>query len=464
MKILFCASEAWPWAKSGGLADVAHALPKALAKSAEVTLMLPWYRFMQVDLSALERVAHVTLSFGGEDYAVTYYRLAREGVETLFVYSELLSEREHLYGPPSSAYGDNDLRFALFSRAIVAFAKRERYDILHLNDWHTALAALFATEAKITAKTLFTIHNLAFQGLFSRERLELLGIDPKYFQMEVLEFYGKINFLKAGIAFADGVTTVSPTYAKEILTPEFGCGLEGFLQKHRAKLRGILNGIDTDFFDPKHDDMLPCRLKKDLSIFKQCNQETTGIKKSDLPLFIFIGRMTAQKGIDLLASLCDDLAKLPLNFAFLGDGEEGIMRQLEAVDRKYANIRYFSGYDEVLSHRLYAAADFLVMPSRFEPCGLNQMIAMRYGTLPVVHKTGGLADTVHNIDDKEAVCGKGIVFEEATAGQLLEAIRSALALWHERERLERCNRFNMACDFSFAKSAEAYLALYRSLL
>ncbi len=463
MKILFCASEAWPWAKSGGLADVAYALPKALSQSVDVTLMIPWYRFMHVALESLERLADVTLSFGGHAYAVTYYRQQKEGMEVLFVYSELLSERDYLYGPPGTAYEENDLRFALFSRAIVAFAQSARYDILHLNDWHTALAALFARERGLSAKTLFTIHNLAFQGVFARNRLELLGIDSEYFHMEALEFYGRINFMKAGIAFADAVTTVSPTYAKEILTPEFGCGLEGFLRKHRAKLRGIRNGIDTDVFDPEHDKMLACRLKRSLRRFKVCNRKPLQIAENTLPLFIFIGRMTEQKGVDLLASLCGELAQLPLIFAFLGDGAGEISRQLEAADRKYGNIHYFRGYDERLAHRLYAAADFLVMPSRFEPCGLNQMIAMRYGTLPIVHKTGGLADTVHAIDNKEVACGRGIVIDKLTPEDLLKAIRSALALYQKRERLEALNRFNMACDFSFAGPAEAYLACYRAL-
>ena len=463
MKVLFCASEAWPFAKSGGLADVAHALPKALSKHADVTLMVPWYRFMDLPLASLERMTETTLSFGGVSYDVTFYRhVQREkNAEVLFVYSEILSERETLYGPSGSGYADNDLRFALFSRAIVWYAQYAAFDILHLNDWHTALAALFAKERQIGAKVVFTIHNLAFQGIFDHARLELLGIDPRRFQMEALEFYGRINFMKAGIAFCDALTTVSPTYAQEILTPEFGCGLEGFLRKHSDKLRGILNGIDTHFFDPVHDRLLACGYQGDLAAFKACNRRALLSVQDEVPLFAFTGRLTEQKGIDLLIALGERLARLPLRFVFLGEGEKRFSEALERLSKGHERIHFFEGYSEKRAHLLYAAADFLVMPSRFEPCGLNQMIAMHYGTVPIVHAVGGLRDTVHANCSR---CGCGLPFEECSTETLLQRIEAALALFEDKEAMARINRFNMACDFSFAKPAQAYLALYGELL
>ena len=457
MKILFCASEAYPFAKSGGLADVAYALPKALSATAEVTLILPWYRFMKLPVKPV-LIWEKRVTSGGVEYPLSFWKLTFEGLEVLLVKTDLLYERDTLYGG-TEGYRDNDLRFMIFSRAITAYAKENFFDILHLNDWHTALAALFAKEENLPGKVVFTIHNLSFQGIFERDRLEVLGIAPDYFQMELLEFYGKINFLKAGIAFCDALTTVSPTYAKEIQTPEFGCGLDGFLRKHSDKLSGILNGIDTSVFDPKNDPMLACTLKRKITTWKACNKKDFWGKKSPLPLFVFIGRLTEQKGIDLLTSLHEELAGMPLLFAFLGEGDETIVKALETMG-EHKNISYMKGYDEALAHQMYAAADFLVMPSRFEPCGLNQMIAMRYGTVPVVHKTGGLADTVHSRGKK---CGRGIVFTANEKNSLLKAIEKALLLYADKEKLEEVNHFNMRCNFSFEASAKKYIRLYRQL-
>jgi starch synthase len=461
MKILFCASEAYPFAKSGGLADVAHALPKALSESEEVTLMLPLYRFADVDASHLEAVGGTTLSFGGAAYEVSFYHYRADGLSVIFVKNPLLYERDTLYGADGKAYADNDLRFTLFSRAIVWYAVKEGIDILHLNDWHTALAALFAKERGLDAKVVFTIHNLAFQGVFEKVRLSLLGIDTTYFHPEALEFYDQINFMKAGIAFCDLITTVSPSYAKEIQTPSFGCGLDGFLRKHADKLIGILNGIDTSFFDPRNDPMIACPMKRKISTFKRCNKKGLFKKEFDDPLFVFIGRLTEQKGVDLLIALGESLAELPLRFAFLGEGDHQTQLWLRRICEMSDNMIYFEGYDEARAHQLYAAADFLVMPSRFEPCGLNQMIAMHYGAVPIVHAVGGLRDTVHADGFR---CGLGIPYETNSEEQLLEKISEALFLYEARDRLDAINRFNMVCDFSVERSARKYLAAYRELL
>ncbi len=463
MKLLFCASEAYPYAKSGGLADVAHALPKAVAAEGDmqVTLMLPYYRFMPVDREDMVCVVQTTIIFGGAGYAVRLYRHSEGDVEVLFVESPLLSERDFLYGPAGSAYGDNDLRFALFCHAICWYVKENVYDIVHLNDWHTALAALLLKEEKIETKVVFTIHNLAYQGIFDRKRLEVLGIDPRYFHQEVLEFYGQINLMKAGIACCDALTTVSPSYAREIQTEAFGCGLEGFIRKHASKLTGILNGIDTQLFNPKEDPMIAAVMKRKIETFKRRNKHALFKSVGDLPLFVFIGRLVEQKGIDLLVALGESLGQLPLVFAFLGEGDETSEAWLKLLEKQHDNLFYFAGYDEALAHQLYAAADFLVMPSRFEPCGLNQMIAMRYGAIPIVHAIGGLRDTVHASSQE---CGRGIPYAPNTEEVLLEKLMEALVLFADRAEMEAINRFNMACDFSFERSARKYRTLYEELV
>ncbi len=456
MKILFCASECYPFAKSGGLADVAYALPKALAEKAEVTLMLPWYRFMALQEASLSLAGRDRIEMGSEAHEVEYWEGRLGKIRTLFVKTPPIYESRTLYKEAR-----NDLRFALFSHTIAAYADRHKFDIVHLNDWHTALSALFCKERNFSGAIVFTIHNLAFQGIFPARRMEDLGIDRRHFHMEALEFYGKINFLKAGIAFCDALTTVSPTYAREILTPEFGCGLEGFLRKHRRKLVGILNGIDTEQFNPRKDPALECTLEEEISRFKACNKEAFLKESTALPLFVYIGRLTQQKGIDLLAALCDTLSNAPLVFAFLGEGERKWEDALTKMAHKAPNLLYRGGYDEKYARLMYAAADFLVMPSRFEPCGLNQMIAMRYGAIPIVTRTGGLADTVH---EREGRCGRGIVFSEASETAILEAIEAALRLYGKKSLLSKIRAFDMACDFSFERAADAYLSLYRELL
>ncbi|OQX72673.1 MAG: hypothetical protein B6D59_07850 [Campylobacteraceae bacterium 4484_4] len=455
LKILFCASECYPFAKSGGLADVAYALPKALAKKEDVTLMLPWYRFMDLGGLDLKLSFKTRIELGEKGYEVAYREGSFEKIRVVFVKTPPLYESRTLYDEPQ-----NDLRFALFSKAIADFVQKERFDILHLNDWHTALAALWVKERPLDLKVVFTIHNLAFQGIFPAGRLEKLGIDRRYFDMEWLEYYGQINFMKAGIAFCDALTTVSPTYAREILTPEFGCGLEGYLQKYRHKLSGILNGIDTRTFDPRKDPLIACSMKRKIVTFKACNKRVFLKQKTDLPLFVYIGRLTEQKGIDLLLSLAEKLAGSPLIFAFLGEGDETMQKALRQIAGGAPNLLCNLGYDEKRARQMYAAADFLVMPSRFEPCGLNQMIAMRYAAVPVVHRTGGLADTVHT---KSGRCGRGIVFEKMSKEALWEAIEAALGLYRHKERLEKIRAFDMACDFSFEKPAKAYLRLYARL-
>jgi len=470
MKILFASAEIFPFAKSGGLADIAHALPVALSRQkVDVTAVMPLYRFVDRERFAIRPLGErLSLDLGSRRYDAELFACRFDGIEILFVHHPLLCDRDHLYGPPGEGYEENDLRFAIFCHAIVALAQRHRFTHLHLNDWHTALAAPLAHDAGLRAKILFTIHNLAYQGLFPKSSLERTGVSPRHFRMEELEFYGQVNWMKGGIAHADAVTTVSPTYAVEIQEPEYGCGLDGFLRLHRRKLSGILNGIDTDLYDPSIDDSIAATFTAERMEGKaRCKRELLedlDINKYELPLFIFIGRFVEQKGLDLLLDAMPKLLKLPLNLLILGDGEAAYAAALERLGRRFANLRIRVGYDEALSRRMYAGGDFLLMPSRFEPCGLNQMIAMRYGTLPVVHAVGGLRDTVHPIGRASKVCGLGFPFVKMEPPALLGAVEEALSLFGKKGSLEEVRRFDMGCDFSIRKCASRYLDLYRSLL
>lgn len=472
MSLLFSSSEVYPFAKSGGLADVAYSLPRVLSSEHDVHVFMPLYQFInreRFNIVALDDCFRIVM--GGVTYSIELYGCKYEGLDYRFIYSPLLCDREFLYGPPGGCYKDNAIRFGIFNYAMVALLKRDRYDIAHLNDWQSALVPLLINEDKvIQTKTLFTIHNLAYQGTFESSVLKELGIDDKYFSMEGLEFYGQVNFMKAGIAYADMITTVSPTYAKEILTTEFGCGLEGFLRVHRNKLAGIVNGIDMEHFSPSDDKALiaPYVDLRGKAVNKRVYLKDINLKGINKPLFIFIGRFTWQKGIDLLIEALSKMVLLECNIAILGEGEEKYYDALKIIAEKYSNVHLEFGYDESLSHRMYAAADFLLMPSLFEPCGLAQMIAMHYGQIPIVHNVGGLVDTVYHYEDFNAKTtkknGYGIVFSKPSVFLFLKAIDQALALYKTKKRnYNKIVKHNMLCDFSWNESAKLYAQLYQTI-
>jgi len=328
------------------------------------------------------------------------------------------------------------------------------------------LAALWAKEVLPELPVVFTIHNLAFQGLFPKESLERLGLSKDYFTMEGIEFWGEMSCMKAGIAYSDYITTVSPNYANEILLPEFGCGLEGFLQVHASKLHGIINGIDMDLFDPLIDLSLPKNYGSRKLSGKKNNKtllcKEQGLIDADKPLIIFIGRFTEQKGLDVIIDALPKLLAMHLNFFILGDGDEAMAETLMSISKDHDNISVHFAYAESLSHRMYAAADFLLMPSRFEPCGLNQLISLRYGTIPIVHDVGGLHDTVGDIDDtKSSVCGQGIVLSTLSTKAIVRAVERSLHLFRSKKRFSKIVKANMQCDVSFEESAKSYLKLYR---
>jgi starch synthase len=467
--LLFAASEVYPFAKTGGLADVAYALPRTLNELYDVEVVMPLYRSVDRQKYNIEPIAEAfDLIMGGVSYEVQFFGCTYQNLHYRFIFSPLLCERDFLYGSPEAGYGDNAIRFGLFNYALLSMIEQKEYDAVHLNDWQCGLLPLLLQERpNIHPKTLYTIHNLAYQGTFSASDLNALGIDEKYFTMEGIEFYGQINFMKAGIAYADIVTTVSPTYAKEILTEGFGCGLEGFLESHRNKLVGVLNGIDIEHFSPQKDTSLisPYSDGKGKRPNKSDYLKSIGLKGVNKPLFIFVGRFTHQKGLKMLIDALPKMASLECNIAILGEGEAHYYNELQSILGVYPNVYLYFGYDEVLSHRMYAAADFLLMPSLFEPCGLNQLIAFSYGAVPVVHRVGGLVDTVKKVEkfNPSSPDGFGITFERPTERSFFNAITKAMELFSNKRLYNSIVNHNMSCDFSWKESAKVYIALYRSI-
>ncbi len=473
MNILFCTSEMYPYAKSGGLGDVAQSLPEALRKEIIVYTLLPLYKTIDRDKFHIEYTG-VTFNYflHGVLHQFDIFVNKKNKYE-LFIYNPILCDRDGLYNDNHGDFGDNALRFGLFSYACIElmFKMELQIDAIHLNDWQTALIALLAkTKYKLNQKIILTIHNLAYQGIFSKDVMNILGLDWfECFRPEALEYHDHVNFLKAGIFYSDKVTTVSPTYASEIQTKLFGNDLDETLRANNYKLQGILNGVSYDVFNPKKDDMIYKNYGltdyKNKDINKQALLKEIGFVECDKPLFVFIGRFTHQKGIDLLIESFNLLKDFEANFIILGSGEEHYNTIFNNISVSYPNVYIKVGYDESFSRKLYAGADFLIMPSLFEPCGLNQMICMKYGTLPIVAKTGGLKDSVVDFTDvdytrlKEYI-GIGITYEEHNIFWFMHAIAKALSLYGNHKKFVALSKHNMRVDNSWKHSAEKYIGLY----
>ncbi len=478
LKILFAASEAQPLIKTGGLADVAGALPPALAHFGhDVRLVLPAYPEAVEKAIPLHHLASLRLPGSDEPVRILEGRLG-DDVPLYLVDAPELFERP---GNPYVAadghdWPDNPERFALFCRAIAAIALDHagldwHPDLVHCNDWQTGLVpALLADEGNRPA-TLFTIHNLAYQGVFDRAAFDRLGLDPALWSLDALEFHGNFSFIKGGLAFADWITTVSPTYAREILTPAFGYGLEGLLRHRRERLEGILNGIDYRLWDPATDPAIPHHY--DASRFgrkqenKRALQRELGLpeEKSAL-LFGHIGRLVEQKGVDMILDVLPGLLRRPgTQLVLLGSGSADLEQALREVAKRHPDrVAAWIGYDEALAHRVEAGCDCFLMPSRFEPCGLNQLYSLRYGSVPLVHRTGGLADTVVDATPHNLVEGRatGFVFDQPDSGALWKAMERAMEFWHQPGDAWRKLAVNgMRQDFSWDASARRYLAIYR---
>jgi starch synthase len=485
LNILFVSSEAVPFAKTGGLADVAGALPREMARLGhDVRLALPRY-------GAIDGAAHglkewgrlaVPTAAGVVSAVVEEGRLPGSGVQVFAIGHEPLFGRQGLYGEAGADYPDNLERFAFFCRAVMelalAFAKVSRWmpEVLHAHDWQAALSivyrkSLYAKRPEFKKLgTLLTVHNLGYQGLFPAAAFPKTGLGPELFTPKTLEFYGQVNLLKGGLVFADLLTTVSPTYSREIQTQEFGFGLEGVLRERQDRLSGVVNGIDTETWNPAGDPHLKARYSaSDLAGKRACKealQRELALPVRDVPLLAVISRFTPQKGLDLVAAVLPELMRLDVQVALLGTGDPSLELQFQSLRMRYPDrIGVRIGFDDALAHAIEAGADLFLMPSRYEPCGLSQLYSLRYGTVPVVRKTGGLADTVVAYTPQTAAEGRatGFAFTDATPEALLTTILLALRVYANRTEWLSLMQAGMATDVSWGRSAEAYITLYRRL-
>jgi len=473
MKVLFATPEIAPWVKTGGLGDVAAALPPALRQAGiDVRVLVPYYPALRHAFPEDKAPEVVELGDFGADFADSVLRIAKapDGTPLMLLdCPEYFDRAGNPYlGPEGRDWLDNHLRFGLLSR-VAAWLGSEanhlpwRPTIVHCNDWQTALApAYLKLLPDGRARSVVTVHNLAFQGLFGAPTLQELGLPDHAWTMHGVEFYGHLSFLKAGLHYADAITTVSPSYAAEIQTDAEGMGMAGLLRHRATHLTGILNGIDTQAWNPMHDAHLPFAYDVDsLAAKKQDKaalQRELGLAvRDDLPLLGVVSRLTHQKGLDLVAALERQIVDLPAQLAVLGSGEKDLEAEFQRLAELHpGQVAVRIGFNEGLAHRIEAGADIFLMPSRFEPCGLNQMYSLRYGTPPVVRATGGLADTV-----SDGV--NGFVFKEASAAALLAAIRRAAATWRDRKAWQAMQADGMGRDVSWAKPAAQYAALYAKL-
>lgn len=465
MKILFVSSEIFPFAKSGGLGDVASSLPKALKNYSDITSIMPLYK-------SIDREKHNIQSTGlvYEFWVnlIQYQFEVFQSGDVLFLDEKSgLFQRDEMYGE----YGDNDIRFGVFCYGVLEYirATEQYFDILHINDWQSALIALLVKEKyKLDSKVVFTIHNLAYQGIFSKKSIERLDLSWDYFTASKIEYHDQINLLKSAIVYSDVFTTVSPTYAKEIQTHQFGCDLEQIIQDNEYKLKGILNGVDYEEFNPSLDANLNKHFDADNLGNKRAIKEDLlnelHLEGVDKPLFVFIGRFTGQKGIDQILESLNTLASSPINIVILGSGEKRYNDWFHALIGLHKNLSITIGYDEALARRIYASSDFLYMPSQYEPCGLNQMIAMKYGAMPIVRPVGGLKDSVADFDGEFSDNkGRGITLENGNAQTFINATYKALHLYLDKSKFDEIIQYNMNVDFSWDEKSKEYLSLFTDL-
>jgi len=474
MRILFVASEGLPYVKTGGLADVIEALSKALVKLGhEVAVFLPRYRDMKSDSVVMPSMTipqGLRLRFP----AVTSGSILR-GVRYFFLDDPYYFDRDAVYGDKTGDYPDNAERYTEFSRAAIELAKHIwPPDLIHCHDWQTAMVPVLLRSsygddpAVKDIPVVFTIHNMGYHGIFPREALERAGIPRVLFNPTALEFFGNVNFLKGGLVYANYLTTVSPKYAQEIQTPEYGYGLEGVVRSRADRLTGILNGVDYSAWSPDRDSLIPMKYSsKNLAGKKVCKEallDEFQLMKDNLnrPVLGIVSRFADQKGFDLIEKIAPELLQEEILLAVLGTGDrryEDLFRALAADFPGRVGVKI--GYDDKLAHLVEAGADIFLMPSRYEPCGLNQIYSLRYGTVPVVRATGGLDDTIENFDLQHGT-GTGFKFQEYSGIALLDAIRQALHQYTEDGVWKRIQLNGMAKDFSWNKSAAEYAKLYEA--
>ncbi len=480
LRVLFVASEAVPFAKTGGLADVVGTLPYALRDlGAEVRVLMPYYGMVKQGKIPMTTIAeNLEGHLGGTPLAFDVRTPASGEYPFYFVERDELFERSQLYGTPRGDYFDNLERFSFFCSTILPVCQNLGFqpDVIHCHDWQSALAPVYlhhrwqGADILNRAQTVLTIHNLAYQGLFYKEKFPLLGLDWSLFGIDGLEYYDQINLLKGGIVSADAITTVSVRYSEEIQTPEFGYGLDGVLRTRASSLHGILNGVDYQDWSPENDKLIPATFDKTKLGGKAKNKaalmEAFGLspKLEKAPILAMISRLADQKGFDLVAAVLPELLAQDLMVVILGTGEEKYHHWLAQEAPKYpGKLGVKIAFDNALAHLMEAGADMFLMPSRFEPCGLNQMYSLKYGTIPIVRATGGLADTVAPADPA-AGTGTGFLFSDYTPEAFAAAVNAALKAFKNQKQWRRLMENAMSQDFSWEKSAFAYLNLYKLLV
>lgn len=478
MKILFAASEMVPFSKTGGLADVAGSLTKALSELGhEVSAVVPFYRHTEkkgFDVEELDCSFSVPIS-DREEYGEVFRTVTDAGVNIYFISKAAYYDREELYGSGKGDHHDNAERFIFFSKAIIELCKCIDLspDVIHCNDWQTGLVPIYIKRLfnyhPLFSKMgmLFTIHNIGYQGLFWHLDMHLTNLPWDLFTPEWIEFYGKINLLKAGIVGADILSTVSPCYAQEIQTPEFGRGLEGILGERSSRLYGVLNGVDYDEWNPLTDEYIVANYDPDdLAGKTECKADLLrefGLPEAnDTPLLGMVSRLDDQKGFDILAPAMENIVNEGCQFVLLGTGDEKYHKLFKKIADKYPDkVGIKLEFSNAIAHRIEAGADMFLMPSHYEPCGLNQMYSLKFGTVPLVRATGGLEDTIVDAVDAKSSSANGFKFKEYSSAALLDKLKQACKLYADTKRWNQLVRNGMACDFSWGASAKRYVELYQ---
>lgn len=477
MKVLYVSSEVVPFAKTGGLADVAGVLPLHVQQSGcDIRVVTPLYSATQKKGFDLDPIgSEFKVQMGLKTYSGLFLKAVfKQSVPIYFVQCDELYVRDGLYGDQDGDYPDNAERYIFFCRAVLELCRQIDFppDVMHCNDWQTGLIpayikAGFGTGFFDTTATVFTIHNIAYQGLSGWDKFELTGLPHWFYDMRGLEYWGQMSMLKAGIIFSGIITTVSRKYAREILSPEYGCGLEGILHDRRTDLYGVLNGVDYDEWNPGTDKLIVTRYTaQTLKLKKQCKKDLLvqcGLPEALLaaPLIGSISRLVDQKGFDLIAEAMDRLLRLGAGYILLGSGDTAYERLFKKLASRNKNCMSFCcAYDNQLAHKIEAGCDMFLMPSRYEPCGLNQIYSLKYGTVPIVRATGGLDDSIIDCSADALDTGNGFKFEEYTAEALFGAVQHAVALYKNASSWTQLMLKGMSCNFSWSMSAADYLRLY----
>ncbi len=480
LRIVITASEAVPFAKTGGLADVAGALPVHLEKLGHnVCLIMPYYRMAKKSRLHIEDTGHaIVVQISDKLVEGRIFRSTLgDNVTVYLIRNDDYYDRPELYTTKEGDYTDNAERFIFYSKAVLEVLKKFNLkpDIIHCNDWQTGLIPVLLKYKEQDNKlfkhtaTVFTIHNLAYQGLFWHLDMPLTNLSWDVFTPEGIEFFGKINLMKAGIVFADVINTVSKKYSKEIQTPEFGCGLEGVLSGRSKDLYGIVNGVDYQRWNPQTDPFIKCKYSPtDMRGKKLCKEDLLlefGLKnRRDVPVIGIISRLADQKGFDLIAGAIEDIMKLDIFFILLGTGSEKYHRLFKSIAEKYPQkVGVKLTFNNELAHKIEAGSDFFLMPSRYEPCGLNQLYSLKYGTIPIVRATGGLDDTITNYNQKTKQ-GNGFSFKTYSQKAMLAKIKEALKVYHAKDEWRDLVKTCMELDYSWLRSAQSYEELYKRAL